>query len=591
MPKRSPFTAMKMLALLFCAALASCSALKTVSGLPASGAATQGEHIEQLPDASIGIAEKKAVERAFEPETLYNLLIGELSVYNRDVRTAATFYHREAIRTREPQVVSRAARLARYLRDAEMATELAELWYEVEPDEPSAADNLADLYARSGRTSRALDILEAQMHGGQPARFGILRNNTLAAGSEELAEVLRRLENLSARAGKDNFSLLFTHALLLQKNGDNAAALKQIQRLRGVDSDPVQIAIIESQLQAELGNDKAATAVLRKALRKNPDDRNLTLAYARKLTKTDLPRAEKIFAELLENTPDDVTLLKSHALVAAENGNFERAIGSLQTLLDINREKSFAHYNLGLIAEARQDSEAALGFYEQVRPGDYFLGATQKLATLLSDRGQQQQARDYLASLRVNHPRQATQFWKMEADLLAAREDLNEAQRVLGRAIAQHPNDNELRFERSVLSEKLDDLDLVEYDLRYVLAREPNNPIALNALGYILADRTTRYAEALQLIEKALALKPGDPAIMDSLGWAQYKLGRNQQALENLQQAYAKFPDDEIAAHLIEVYWRMGQRGKAKAVYKQIRKQSKKHPLSDKTMQRLQLAP
>ncbi|NNC55170.1 MAG: tetratricopeptide repeat protein [Pseudomonadales bacterium] len=142
-----------------------------------------------------------------------------------------------------------------------------------------------------------------------------------------------------------------------------------------------------------------------------------------------------------------------------------------------------------------------------------------------------------------------------------------------------------------MLSEKLDELDLVERDLRYVLDREPNNPIALNALGYILADRTTRYTEALQLIEKALALKPGDPAIMDSLGWVQFKLGRNQEALQNLQRAYEIFPDDEIAAHLIEVHWSMQQLRDAKAVYKSIRKQHDEHPLSDKTMQRLQLAP
>ncbi|MGB5326313.1 MAG: tetratricopeptide repeat protein [Pseudomonadales bacterium] len=557
----------------------------------ATGAEASGTE-QAVIDAADANREALQPSRPFEPETLYNLLVGELSVYNRDIRTAAEFYHREALRTREPQVVARAARLARYLRDSAMALELAQLWYEVEPANQQAAENLADLYARTNQPLRALDVLEQQMQqGGQP-RFGLLRNNNLQSGSPELAEVLRRLDILSSSAGtEDNFGLLFTHALLLQKNGDNAAALAQLQKLRGFNGDPVQLAIIESQLQAELGDDKAASNVLRKALRKKPDDHTLKLAYARRLTKTDLPRAEKMFAELVDEKPDDVTLLKSHALVAAENGNYDDARSSLQSLLDSNREKSFVNYNLGLIAEAEKQQALAVGYYEQVRPGDYYLPATQKLVQLMSERGQMQQARDHLATLRMNHPRHATRFWKLESDLLRDSDNIVEAHRVLSLAIAQQPNDAELRFERSLLSEKLDDISLVERDLRYVLEREPNNPVALNALGYVLADRTTRYAEALQLIERAIAIKPDDAAILDSLGWALFRLGRYDEALENLQRAFDKFPDDEIAAHLIEVHWARNEPGEALRVYKIVRKQLEQHPLSDSVVQRLQLLP
>ena len=113
----------------------------------------------------------------------------------------------------------------------------------------------------------------------------------------------------------------------------------------------------------------------------------------------------------------------------------------------------------------------------------------------------------------------------------------------------------------------MDRLDIVERDLRDVLSREPNNADALNALGYTLADRTDRYDEALELIERAYELKPNDHYIVDSMGWIMYRLGRYDEALEHLRRAMELNPDPEIAAHLGEVLWVMGDREEAKRVW------------------------
>lgn len=90
------------------------------------------------------------------------------------------------------------------------------------------------------------------------------------------------------------------------------------------------------------------------------------------------------------------------------------------------------------------------------------------------------------------------------------------------------------------------------------------NAQALNALGYTLADRTDRYQEALGYIEQALALLPDDAAVLDSMGWVQFRLGDFTKALEFLRRAYQLNPDPEIAAHLSEVLWAAGQRDEAK---------------------------
>ncbi len=118
-----------------------------------------------------------------------------------------------------------------------------------------------------------------------------------------------------------------------------------------------------------------------------------------------------------------------------------------------------------------------------------------------------------------------------------------------------------------MLSEKLGDLTLLEVDLRAMLAQNPNSTLALNALGYTLANRTERLQEAKELISKALALQPEDPAILDSMGWVHYRLGNHKIALGHLKKALSLFADHEIAAHLGEVLWILGQQEQAKAVW------------------------
>jgi tetratricopeptide (TPR) repeat protein len=98
---------------------------------------------------------------------------------------------------------------------------------------------------------------------------------------------------------------------------------------------------------------------------------------------------------------------------------------------------------------------------------------------------------------------------------------------------------------------------------------KPDDARSLNHLGYMLANQTDRYEEALQLLERAIEISPDDPAIIDSLGWAQYKLGRYDEALANLRRAYAAFPDHEVASHVGEVLWMMGRQDEAIEIWRE----------------------
>jgi Flp pilus assembly protein TadD len=142
-----------------------------------------------------------------------------------------------------------------------------------------------------------------------------------------------------------------------------------------------------------------------------------------------------------------------------------------------------------------------------------------------------------------------------------------------------------------MLNEQQDRLESAEEDLRAIIALDPDNSTALNALGYTLANRTSRYAEAAELISRALALDPEEPAIMDSMGWVSYRLGDNETALKYLRQAYAAFPDPEVAAHLGEVLWSSGDRDAARVVWNQALDGSPEHEIVLETMHRFGVDP
>ncbi len=164
-------------------------------------------------------------------------------------------------------------------------------------------------------------------------------------------------------------------------------------------------------------------------------------------------------------------------------------------------------------------------------------------------------------------PRLEIIFTTIESGVLIQEGHLDEARNLLDTALNKFPNDTDLLFSRVLLFDTLKDRAASETDLRQIIRMKPDDSRALNHLGYMLADQTDRYEEALELIERAIAISPDDPAIIDSLAWAQYKLGNYEDALINLRRAFADFPDHEVAAHLGEVLWMMDRRDEAKQVW------------------------
>ncbi|MNH20437.1 bacteriophage N4 receptor, outer membrane subunit [compost metagenome] len=201
--------------------------------------------------------------------------------------------------------------------------------------------------------------------------------------------------------------------------------------------------------------------------------------------------------------------------------------------------------------------------------------------------GRSTEASRRLALARDTQPDYVIQLYLIEAEALGNNDKDAQALQVLEQALKQYPDDNNLLYTRAMLAEKRNDLAQMEKDLRSIIAREPENAMALNALGYTLADRTTRYAEAKALIDKAHQINPDDPAVLDSLGWVNYRMGNLDEAERLLRQALERFPDHEVAAHLGEVLWANGKRREARQIWAKAIEAQPDSPILRKTVLRL----
>jgi Flp pilus assembly protein TadD len=174
-----------------------------------------------------------------------------------------------------------------------------------------------------------------------------------------------------------------------------------------------------------------------------------------------------------------------------------------------------------------------------------------------------------------------------EAQLLRDAGDNAAAYSVLTKALDTHPDDPDLLYDLAMVAEKLGRIEVVEAKLNRLIELKPNNAHALNALGYTLVDRTPRLAEGLALIERALALAPDDPFILDSMGWAQFRMGKLDEAEKSLRRAMDERPDPEIAAHLGEVLWAKGERDRAREIWEAQLKSTPDNAVLLETVRRL----
>ncbi|WP_417706554.1 tetratricopeptide repeat protein [Pseudomonas sp.] len=523
---------------------------------------------------------------SFSQETLFALLTAELAGQRNRFDIALGNYVQQANATGDAGVAERAFRIAEYLGAEQAALDSALIWARNAPSNIDAQRAAAVQLARAGRYDESMTYMEQVLQRQGDTHFDFLALSAAETDPDTRAGLLQGFDRLLSK-NPDNSQLLFGKAILLQQDGRSEEALQLLED-HAADSNEVSPVLLRARLLQSLGRGEEALPLLQKGIRNHPEDKRLRLTYARLLVEQDrLDDAKGEFSKLVQEHPNDDDLRFSLALVCLEAEAWEEAIVYLEELVERRSHVDAAHYNLGRAYEALNDNDSALQEYALVGPSNDYLPAQQRQAELLfaEQRGEEASAR--LAQARDAQPDYAIQLYLIEAEGLSNDQQVEPAWKVINEGLEQFPNDLNLLYTRAMLAEKRDDLAQLETDLRYIIEREPEHAMALNALGYTLADRTTRYAEARDLIAKAHQLNPDDPAILDSLGWVNYRLGNLDEAERLLRQALEKFPDHEVAAHLGEVLWAQGKQREARRIWADALAETPDSPILRDTLLRL----
>ncbi|MCB1699359.1 MAG: tetratricopeptide repeat protein [Pseudomonadales bacterium] len=539
------------------------------------------------PAAEASTPEKTVPERAFPDDSIYPLLLAEFALRRGAYDVAMTQYLEQAPKLRDAGVSAHATHLAQFTANEEAALEAAQLWIELEPDNIEANSTYAILLIRQGRAIEALPHMAYLAQQGEDVNFPTLLSGYSQLDAQQRDALANGINQL-ALEHPDDVQLLLTQAMVLAETEQFDAALQSLQQLFELEPNHSQAAMLEARiLLAQKSPEPYAR--LERILEENPQDTQVRLHYARLLTATDMAAAREQFELLSAQAPRDGELLLSLALISREVGDDAAAKNYLRQLLALEQHVDEAHYYLGKIAEDAGDSAAALYEYRQVEGGRELLVATSRGSQILIAQGRIEENHEWFNELRKQHPQDAEQLYGIEADLLSRADQLSAASRVLEQGLAQMPQSSALRYSRAMLAEQQGELALMERELRAIIASEPDNSTAINALGYTLANRTQRYEEAYTLISQALALQPNEPAILDSMGWVLYRLNRYEEAVVYLTRAYAEFPDPEVAAHLGEVLWVSGDTEGAMRVWQGALLKDPENPVLAETLQRLQV--
>ncbi len=502
-------------------------------------------------------------------DVLYYLLLGEIAGHRGQMDVSIGSLSRAAQKTRDPRLAERAALASLYARRPLEALTNARLWAELRPTSSEAQEALGAALMENDKPAEARRQFEKILAGSGEAGLaqGYLRiAATLGRQSnrEQALEVMRALVQLHPGEAVAHYAL----AHLAVRVSDLGTAISAIDQALRISPSWEDAAIFKARVLVSLKDTARVQRFHEQYLEDYPRASNMRLSYARLLV--DLKQWEKAraqFKRVVSSAPRDAESTFTVALLAMQVNENDEAETYLKRTLELQPENDQARLYLGQLAEQRKQYDDAIQWYSSVESAEQHFEAQARLGVVLAKQGSVEQARTHLHNLDPKTEAQKVQLVLAEEQILRDAKMYPEAYEVLTRILGELPDNTDLLYARALVAERLNKIDVAEKDLRRVLKKDPKNAHALNALGYTLADRTTRFSEALALLEQALALKPDDPFIMDSMGWVQYRLGNHAEAVRFLRAAFDKRADAEIAAHLGEVLWVMGDRAGAETVW------------------------
>jgi len=521
--------------------------------------------------------------RALEPT-----LAGEFALQSGKLDEAAKAYLEAAKAGNDPVLAERATRIALLAKDNKRAAEALDLWRKLGGDAQAQSAAEATLALRRGdeRAARRQlnSLLQADPDTGWQQVVGVLGIG--ARDPEQSARMLDRLLDDGRIPNKLQAWLAFGG--LAQKLDQDKLAERIVDEVvKRFPGEPRVALLRASQLRQAGKEDEArkALAALDPALLAVPE---LRMAVAAEYDE--LGDFHAAADALAQGPQDDQTYsLRASLLARAED---KSALTALYEELrrDAAKPDPSRRLLLGQMAEFLDRNEEALDWYRGVPGGTQRWPAKLRAANVLYELKRGPEAYKALRDLQSDAaaPEDARRDgYILEADLHNRDKDGAGELDAFARGLAAFPDDPDILYARALGWERRDDIPRAEADFRKILVADPDSTAALNALGYTLADRTARYQEALELIDRARTAEPGNAAIIDSYGWVLYRLGRKGEALTELRRALALQKDPEIATHVGEVLWDMGKHDEARKYFDEARKLDPENRALQRALQKI----
>lgn len=495
-------------------------------------------------------------------ESLYELMAAEIAGQRRDFDTALAFYLSQVKKSRDPAVAERATRIAQFMRNPDAVLEAATVWSEVSPDNPEPDHIRATILISEERFDEALPILERILDDGSSEAVLILGSK-----SQELSvDSAKRYDELLSRYSAlepERLDLLLTRALLKRRAGDDDGALALLDQ--GLATEPGQTDLLLQKIDIlrTRGQQQAALSLIDQGLDASPDQNQLRVQKAQLLIATDPEAAIALIDEIIADQPEESRLHYYFALLTLEHEQYDASRRILEQMAEKDPHNSNLNFYLGIIDEAQGNTERALQQFLSVRSGPNLPQAYSHAVELFPSPEDRDQVATIIEQGIERNPALATRLRLTEANWLQSRGLEAEALTLLEDALKREPADVGLLYTYALLVEKQDPQKMLS-NLERAVELDPKNGMLLNALGYSLTLYSDDYERAHDLISQALEQHPDDAAVLDSMGWVLFKLGREAEALNFLRRAYDASGDPEVASHLIEVLWQQGEQEEAR---------------------------
>lgn len=503
-----------------------------------------------------------------------------------------------AQQTRDPRLARRASEMALAAKQGGEALAAIRLWRELAPASDEATQFFLGFVVLTDKIEEAEPIFAERLANAPPGARGVAlfqMQQILSRANDKLYAY-----SMVVRLAQPYLDMFEAHLVLAQgalSIGERERAIAEANKALQMKPNSELAVLTLAQVS---GEPEAAGKVLAAFLEKNPDAIEVRAAYARLLVEQkQLERGRDQFLLLLKSAPDNVGGLYALGIVALQLEDtkgaeqyFKRFLAVLDKSPGDARDPFKALMILSQIAETRGDTAGAIAWLDKVdnsASAGYF-DARLRRAQLIARGGDLDAARKALTEIETDDPASQAQVLLVDAQFLRDAGYVQSAYTVLENALLRFPDNPELLYDYALLAERLDKLDLMEASLRRVMALAPDNQHAYNALGYSLAERGIRLQEAHALIEKALQMAPGDPFIMDSMGWVQFRMGNLVAAEDALRRAYAVRSDPEIAVHLGEVLWQKGDKAEAQKLWRAAQSKDPKNDALKSTLARLNVS-